>query len=747
MKIGLSAKVFAAAVLVLFASCCVHAQGSQLQGSLGGTVTDSDGKIVVGATVTLKNLNANYISTFTTDSNGTYQFNGLPPAQYGLTAEKAGFKTIVLEHVKIIPGQRNALNLQLQEGKSQSAPGTTSDASLTQSGLFRSAGGSDLTAASGNFAMNRAGNIAVYVRTEDGEPLSPDPKLILIDTEFNGQYVANLPKAQKGPGDSWIFPNVDIDEPYEVQVQAPGYHTELRAVTVPDSADASASIIVFMRSPNDELAFHPPSGQFVLAPQAEKEAQKGAEDMDSGRLDSAEKHLNKALKVAPDNPYLNYLMGMRFLLDGELPAAKPYLEKSVSADARQAPALAALGTLRFRQGDYPGAIHVLAPAAQLNPSKWKVHSMLASSYLKEKDYEQARDEAERALSLGGAQANRDQLVLGEALAGLGQREKAVLALETFLKQNPGDANDAAIRAWLPDLEKPQAVSAPAVPVTLAVPEEAIDLPPRENWAPPDIDAEKPFIVSGVACSLPKVLKSAGKNATQLVADLQEFSANEKYESVEIKRDQDLEKTETETFKYLMFIEKPRPDVINVQEMRDQGVNAEDVPGRSLDSDAALALVFHPALQDDFAWSCEGLGEWKDKPAWIVRFEQRKDRPNHLATFQIGPQVFPLPLKGRAWIAENSGQVMHLEADLMEPVVEAKLLREHFAIDYKPVAFRQHKVTLWLPEDVDVYLQLRGHYLHHYHHFSDFQLFWTGATQKIGQPKEAANKNGAKDNPN
>ena len=581
----------------------------------------------------------------------------------------------------------------------------------------------------------RSGNIAVYVRTEDGQPLTTAPNVTLIAPSM----FSTVPKAQKGPGDSWIFPGVSIGDLYEVQVQASGYHTELRPVTVPDSVTAAASIIVFMRSPDDELAFHPPSGQFVLAPQAEKEAQKGAEDLDAGKVDSAQKHLSKALAMAPDNPYVNYLMGMRFFLNDDLAKAKPYLEKSVSTDVRQVAALEALGSLRFRQGDYAGAIHVLAPAVRLDGSKWNMHSMLAGSYLRQKDFPDAREQAEQSLALGGEKAGRDHLVLGEALAGLNQREKAVTELEAFLKQYPRDTNDSAIRAWVPELKKPQPPAMPTVPLEIVVAPSMVDLPPRENWAPPDIDAEKPFIVSGVSCSIPKVLAVAGKSASQLVTDLQQFTANEKYESVEIKRDQNLEKTETQTFKYLVFIDNPRPDVINVQEMRDSGVSVADMPGQSADSDAALALVFHPILQGDFEWSCQGLGEWKDKPAWIVRFEQRDDRPNRLATFQTGQNTYSLPLKGLAWVSENGGQVMHLEADLAKPVVAAKLQRQHFVIDYKPVVFRQHKVTLWLPENVDVYLQYRGHYSHHYHHFSDFKLFWTGATQKIGQPKDIGKK--------
>lgn len=581
---------------------------------------------------------------------------------------------------------------------------------------------------------SKAGSIQVYVRTVDGEPLAASPKVTIITPSDS----AAIPQMKKAGQDLWVFSGVELGDMYEVQVQAPGYHTELRPVRLLDVGGASASIIVFMRNPNDELAFHPPSGQFVLAPQAEKEAQKGSADLDSGKMDSAEKHFSRALKMAPDNPYLNYLMGMSFFLSGNLPSAKPYLEKSVSADARQLTALTALGTLRFRQADYAGAIQVLAPAARLNDSKWKVHSMLAGSYLKQKDFEHAREEAQQSLALGGKQAGGDQLVLGEALAGLGQREQAITALEAFLAQYPNDSNDPTIRAWLPDLKNPQpAKSASAQPVGSLVSVVTVDLPRKEDWAPPDVDAAKPFIIAGASCSLPKVLESAAASATQMVTDLERFSAMEEYQTVEIKRTQDLEKPISRTFGYLAFIEHPSDQIIHITEFRDQRAADTEMPGALVDIGApGLVLVFHPLLQGDFKWSCEGLGEWKDKPAWVVRFEQRPDRPDRLQSFQSASGAEPLPLKGRAWVSEDGGHVMHMETDLVHPIPAIKLQRQHFVVDYTTVTFAKHKVTLWLPENVDVYFQYRGHYLHHYHHFSDFKLFWTGATEKIGQPKEA-----------
>lgn len=573
--------------------------------------------------------------------------------------------------------------------------------------------------------MTHTGNIAVYVRTEDGQPLSSTPSLSLTALSRS----VPVAKPQKQAGDVWVFPGVIIGDLYEVQIQAPGYHTELRAVRVPDSATASASIIVFMRNPNDELSFHPPSGRFVLSPEAEKETQKGAKDLDSGNIGSAQKHLAKALKMDPQNPYVNYLMGMRFLLNGELPAAKPYLEKSVAVDSTQASALIALGTLRFKQQDYAGAIQVLRPAAQLEGSKWNVRSMLAGSYLKQKDYEHAREEAEKALRLGGARAGGNQLVLGEALAGLGQREEAVAALETFLKQYPHDSNVAAIRNWIPILEKPQPTGV-AQPVETLMTAPTVDLPPRENWAPPDVDATKPFVVSGATCSLPNVLKAAGRDASKLVTDLQQFTSSEQYQSVEIKRNESLEKPESRTYSYMAFIERPNPATIHVSEYRG-GVDAKDIPGELVDMGApALVLVFHPLFQSDFNWTCEGLGQWHDQSAWVVRFEQRPGRPSRIQSF-VSPSrgAFPLAMKGLAWVSEENGEVLHSEFDLVKPIPEIRLNREHFAIDYEPVAFKSHNVSLWLPENVDVYYQYRGHYLHHYHHFSNFKLFWTAATQK------------------
>jgi Carboxypeptidase regulatory-like domain len=94
--------------------CSAHAQ---YRASIQGVVTDPQGELVSGATVALTNHETGQILTTTTNENGIYNFSGLPPSQYTLSVEKAGFKKKVLEAVGVIAEQANAVNIQLQVGQ------------------------------------------------------------------------------------------------------------------------------------------------------------------------------------------------------------------------------------------------------------------------------------------------------------------------------------------------------------------------------------------------------------------------------------------------------------------------------------------------------------------------------------------------------------------------------------------------------------------------------------------------------
>jgi hypothetical protein len=102
---------------------------AQYRAELRGTVSDPQGDVIAGATVTLVDTDTNRTLVSTSDANGTYNFNALAPDPYRLTVERQGFTKTVLEHVVIIPEQLNALDLHMEVGQVQTTvtvSGTTS---------------------------------------------------------------------------------------------------------------------------------------------------------------------------------------------------------------------------------------------------------------------------------------------------------------------------------------------------------------------------------------------------------------------------------------------------------------------------------------------------------------------------------------------------------------------------------------------------------------------------------------------
>src|SRR5205814_6061040 len=97
-------------LLVILATALPALSQTQITtGTIQGTVTDTNGAIVPGATVEIKNLDTNLSRTLTTDDGGRFVALALPPGPYSVTVKKQGFATAVAERLDLTIGQ--ALNL------------------------------------------------------------------------------------------------------------------------------------------------------------------------------------------------------------------------------------------------------------------------------------------------------------------------------------------------------------------------------------------------------------------------------------------------------------------------------------------------------------------------------------------------------------------------------------------------------------------------------------------------------------
>ena len=256
-----------------------------------------------------------------------------------------------------------------------------------------------------------------------------------------------------------------------------------------------------------------------------------------------------------------------------------------------------------------------------------------------------------------------------------------------------------------------------------------------SWSPPNVDSSIRSAGSSPPCVLANVLENAGARTNELVTDLQNFTAQEKIAYRTSDREGFALDGGSESFDYVVVFPHAQGTPI-VEESRKP--MRGDSPSSIADGERGLAeivLMFLPSLQSDYEMKCEGGAEWKGQRTWVVHFQQRPDKPSRTSSFTDRGIVYPTKLKGHAWISADSGEVVHLEAGLMEEIPITKVHQWYVAIDYVPVKFPTHDVTIWLPQIADSYYDFGDHRTIVYHTFTNFILFWTQTDLKIAKPKD------------
>ncbi|HLW84778.1 MAG TPA: carboxypeptidase-like regulatory domain-containing protein [Candidatus Sulfotelmatobacter sp.] len=104
--------------VLLSLGCCVVLStlifAQSATSSLRGTITDSKGLVVAGATATLSNEATGFSRTTHSDDQGTYQFLEIPPSSYVLTVTASGFATTKRENVVLQVSSPATVNMTLQ---------------------------------------------------------------------------------------------------------------------------------------------------------------------------------------------------------------------------------------------------------------------------------------------------------------------------------------------------------------------------------------------------------------------------------------------------------------------------------------------------------------------------------------------------------------------------------------------------------------------------------------------------------
>ncbi len=92
----------------------VFAQIGRQTGSIRGTVTDAEGNILPGVTVSVASEALMQKQTYVTTETGSFRFPALPPGHFTVTFEMPGFKTVTREEVIVRVGMTITINIAME---------------------------------------------------------------------------------------------------------------------------------------------------------------------------------------------------------------------------------------------------------------------------------------------------------------------------------------------------------------------------------------------------------------------------------------------------------------------------------------------------------------------------------------------------------------------------------------------------------------------------------------------------------
>jgi tetratricopeptide (TPR) repeat protein len=530
-----------------------------------------------------------------------------------------------------------------------------------------------------NYAYS--GQLTVQLQDATGEPFFAGAEVKLFNRSIDARETLSVISDANG----WARFTALPTGTYLMEIAAPGYHTVQQQVIITGTQKAQALVVSLIPA---AVAAKVKIGAVTVAPKAFKETDKALGDLEGNRLEEAQEHLARALAIDHDYADGNYLMGIVLLREKDAARARAYFQRALELSPEHTAALLALGEAEYLEHDYTRATESLEKFLRAEPNS--AQAPAATKYV---DAMRKMLAAAENSGTGSAAAGADGTIPGG-------------------NQPPNSGVSAAVG----DLPEPT----------------ALDPTTESSWAPPDVDDEKIDLDTGRACPLDQVVKAAGHRMQELVANVNRFTATESLEHINLSPMGVEMSRESRQYKYVAEIRPVGSSDVAVEEYR-TGSKGDFPEGIETVGLSSLALVFHPNLAKRYKFRCDGDGSWSGHEAWVVHFQQPQDQNDGLLTYRVGSRAVSVGLRGRAWIDAKSMQILAMESDIVRPLPEIQLKRDHQLIEYGPVNFRKDGTQLWLPKSADWYCSISGKHFHRRHTFSQFLLFSVDDKQKISTP--------------
>lgn len=114
MKSMCKTALFSCLLMFCFTLLTVSLHAQTITATVSGTITDPNGAVIPGATVTITSNDTGLIKTAETNDDGRYTVTFLQPGTYSIKVNKSGFSDSVANNIKLEVAQTASIDLSLQ---------------------------------------------------------------------------------------------------------------------------------------------------------------------------------------------------------------------------------------------------------------------------------------------------------------------------------------------------------------------------------------------------------------------------------------------------------------------------------------------------------------------------------------------------------------------------------------------------------------------------------------------------------
>ncbi len=240
----------------------------------------------------------------------------------------------------------------------------------------------------------------------------------------------------------------------------------------------------------------------------------------------------------------------------------------------------------------------------------------------------------------------------------------------------------------------------------------------------------PLLANGQTASTPDPIARAQKQITAYLAQLADLHCTETVTQEKLAANGHVEHSARAQFDYLIMM-SGNGDEFQLNESRIASAATKEkqsqLPLLVTNGVSTILLVFHPYYRDGFEFAVQPDEVIDSRHAIPIHFAHIPGRRTPAALALRG-RTYPLDLEGTAWLDRASGNVVKVEANLLQDMSDVGLRSLDLHVEYKPVSLKGTPAPLVLPAVAEVDVSTPKQRWRNRHVFDQYQTFSTDVEQ-------------------